>query len=148
MKYAATPRVGEPDAVPEAPDPDYLRLAMVRQLQGSEAIFDFAVQLQTDAEAMPIEDPGCEWPEDRSPFRKLATIRMAAQDFDTPERRELGENLSFTPWHALPEHRPLGGVNRARRVVYEAISKYRHTCNQQPRSEPTDWDCQPIRWGR
>lgn len=140
VKYSATPRVTEPDSVPEQPDPDYLRLAMVRQLGSGDACFDFAVQFQLDAEAMPIEDPGHEWPERLSPFRKVATLHIAAQDFDTPQRRELGESLSFTPWHALPGHRPLGGINRARRVVYEAISKYRHACNQQPRREPTGWD--------
>ncbi|MEK1942330.1 MAG: hypothetical protein AAAB16_18325, partial [Pseudomonas sp.] len=38
---------------------------------------------------------------------------------------------SFNPWHALPEHRPLGGINRLRKAVYEAVSAYRHERNQQ-----------------
>ena len=28
--------------------------------------------------------------------------------------------LSFNPWHALAEHRPLGGMNRLRKVAYAA----------------------------
>jgi hypothetical protein len=28
--------------------------------------------------------------------------------------------LSFDPWHAGEEHRPLGGIMRARRVTYGA----------------------------
>jgi len=140
VKYSAIPTGRAEDAVPRDPDDDYLRLAMVRQLQGGEASFDFAVQFQTDATAMPIEDAGREWPQAASPFRKVATIRIPAQAFDTPQQRDLGERLSFSPWHALPEHRPLGGVNRARKIVYQTISRFRHEANGQARSEPAGWD--------
>lgn len=140
VKYSAIPQVTNPDPIPDYPEDDYLRLAMVRQLQEGDAFFDFAVQLQTDAEAMPIEDPGKEWPETLSPFRKVATIRIMQQEFDTEQQREFGENLSFNPWHALPEHRPLGGINRARKVIYQAISQFRHEYNQAPRVEPSGWD--------
>jgi hypothetical protein len=61
------------------------------------------------------------------------------QDCDSDWQADYGENLSFTPWHALPEHRPLGGINRAREVIYEAISTQRHTYNREPRREPDDW---------
>jgi hypothetical protein len=45
-------------------------------------------------------------------------------------------NLSFTPWHALPEHEPLGGINRVRRAVHESLSDFRHALNLVPREEP------------
>ena len=61
---------------------------------------------------------------------------IPSQTFDTPARMTFCENLSYTPWHSLPDHRPLGGINRARKVVYEAISKVRHDCNAVPRQEP------------
>lgn len=48
--------------------------------------------------------------------------------------------LSFNPWHALPEHKPLGAVNRIRRVVYTAVSKLWHQHNGVPRREPTPDD--------
>ena len=89
---------------------------------------------------MPIEDPRVEWPETMSPFRKLATIRILQQDCDSSRQAIYGDNLSFTPWHALPEHRPLGGINRARKVIYEAISRRRHEHNREPRTEPVDWE--------
>jgi hypothetical protein len=140
VKYAATPHVTSADAIPSTPADDYLREAMVRQLSKDDAVFDFHVQLQTDAEMMPIEDPGKEWPESVSPFRKVATIRIPQQAFDDEGQREFGENLSYTPWHALPAHRPLGGINRARKIVYDAISKFRHQRNNVPRKEPTGWE--------
>jgi hypothetical protein len=139
VKYSATPLFITPDRIPVAPSDDYLRLAIANQLKDGEAVFDFAVQLQTDAEAMPIEDPRVEWPETVSPFHKVATIRILQQDCDNDQVAAYGENLSFTPWHALPEHRPLGGINRARKVIYETISKRRHEHNREPRTEPDDW---------
>ena len=39
------------------------------------------------------------------------------------------DNLSFNPWHSLPEHRPIGGINRLRKAVYETVSAYRHERN-------------------
>ena len=138
VKYSAIPHRTDDD-VPADPGPDYLRQAMVKQLAQGEALFDFAVQLQTDASRMPIEDPGKEWKESESPFRKVATIRILQQTFDSEEQRTFGENLSYTPWHSLPAHRPLGGINRARQIVYNAISEFRHQYNHVARREPTDW---------
>jgi hypothetical protein len=140
VKYSAIPVVEVPDTIPANPSADYLREAMVAQLAKGDAYFDFAVQLQTNADTMPIEDPGVAWSEAASPFQKVARIRILQQDFDSEQQREFGENLSFTPWHSLPEHRPLGGVNRARKVVYSAISIFRHEKNHAPRVEPKSWE--------
>ena len=84
---------------------------------------------------VPVEDPTVDW---KAPFRKVATIRIPPQVFDTPERKSFAENLSFTPWHSLPDHRPIGGINRARKAIYRAISIQRHTLNDAPRREPTE----------
>jgi hypothetical protein len=140
VKYSAIPQIKTKDTIPNSPDDDYLRLAMVRQLQQEEALFDFALQFQTDAQAMPIEDPGVVWSETLSPFIKVATIRIFQQEFDSAKQREFGENISYNPWHALPEHRPLGGINRARKIVYRTISLFRHEYNKTPRREPDTWD--------
>jgi len=140
VKYSAIPHFVDAGATPDRKDPDFLRHAMMGQLAAGDACFDFAVQLQTDAISMPIEDPGKAWKESQSPFRKVATIRIPRQDFDSEAQRDFGENLSFTPWHCLPAHRPLGGINRARRIVYDLISAFRHEVNQAPRREPDSWD--------
>ncbi|HEU4454447.1 MAG TPA: hypothetical protein VFR81_15370 [Longimicrobium sp.] len=140
VKYSAIPRVSVPDTIPRNAEDDYLRAAMVRQLESGDARFDFAVQPQTDADAMPIEDPGREWSETASPYRKVASIVIPRQSFDSERQRTFGENLSFSPWHSLPEHRPLGGVNRARRLAYAFISTFRHQRNGVPRREPTSWE--------
>lgn len=140
VKYAATPLFKTPDPLPGAPSDDYLRLALAGHLKHGEARFDFSLQFQTDPDAMPIEHAGREWRESVSPFRKVATIRIFKQDCDNDKQVQFGENLSFTPWHALPEHRPLGGINRGRKLVYEAISAFRHQYNGVARREPDSWD--------
>lgn len=139
VKYSVIPQVKTADRIPDKPGDNYLREAMIRQLAQAGADFDFCVQLQTDPKTMPVEDPGKLWDEEKAPFHKVATIHIPAQTFATAERDNFGENLSYTPWHALPEHRPLGGVNRARREIYNLISAFRHQQNQQPRQEPQDF---------
>lgn len=57
-------------------------------------------------------------------------------ELTSTDRQSFCENLSFTPWRALPENRPLGKINRARLKVYETIAKYRHGKNNVNYSEP------------
>ena len=112
--------------------PNFLRSALYRQLSldRSPACFQLQVQRQNTAHYMPIEDTSIEWDEAIAPFEAVADIRVPAQDFDSPEQNLACDNLSFNPWHAVPDHRPIGGINRLRRAVYEAISAYRHERNE------------------
>lgn len=107
--------------------PNFLRSALYRQLSLDRvpACFELQVQRQKPEHYMPIEDTSIEWDEAISPFETVADIRLPAQDFDSPEQNLACDNLSFNPWHALPAHRPIGGINRLRKAVYEAISTYR-----------------------
>ncbi len=140
VKYCATPHVGGRNRASWPQPENGLRIAAQAQLQQGDAVFDFCVQFRTDAEAMPVEDPTVVWDETESPFRKVATLRILPQVFDTDARNTVGENLSFSPWHCLPEHMPLGAVNRGRRQIYEALSTLRHDTNCAPRREPDDWE--------
>jgi catalase len=111
--------------------PNFLRNALYQQLSLDRvpACFALQVQRQNANYYMPIEDTSVEWSEDISPFETVATIKVPAQDFDSREKNVACDNLSFNPWHALPEHRPIGGINRLRKAVYEAVSVYRHQRN-------------------
>lgn len=112
--------------------PNFLRNALYQQLSLDRvpACFALQVQRQNAEHYMPIEDPSVEWDEAISPFETVATIRLPAQDFDSREQNLFCDNLSFNPWHSLPEHRPIGGINRLRKAVYEAVSAYRLERNQ------------------
>jgi hypothetical protein len=76
---------------------------------------------------MSVEDSRIEWPEAAAPFHTVATITIPPQTFDTPPQNAACEALSYSPWHALPEHRPLGAVNRMRKAIYERISAVRRS---------------------
>lgn len=114
---------------------DYLRRNLSQTLASNSVEFDFFVQFQTDVKTMPIEDPTVAWDSD---FIKLATLEIPAQEFDSNEQLDYGQNLSFNSWHALTEHRPLGSFNRARKRAYEAMSDFRHKANKRENKEPKD----------
>ncbi|OVY91084.1 hypothetical protein [Pseudomonas aeruginosa] len=107
--------------------PNFLRAALYQQLSidRTPACYAFQVQRQDPAKYMPIEDTSVEWKESDAPFATIADIIVPAQDFDSREQNLFCDNLSFNPWHALPAHRPIGGINRLRKAVYEAVSGYR-----------------------
>ena len=122
-----------------------LTAALNANLEQNGHVFDFMIQFQNDKDDMPIEDASVPWSEDDSPFIKVAEIEIFAQGIANEQRQKLAETISYTPWHCLPEHRPLGGINRARKVIYEAVSIARHGELDEPRVEPTsnDFDATP-----
>jgi len=138
VKYSIIPTSDNMTQISLDSEDNILREIMQHQLKEQEATFDFMVQFQTDARQMPIEDASVEWDESVSPFQKVATIKIPPQQFDSDSQMEFCENLSFTPWHSLPEHRPLGNINRARKEIYRELSKFRHLKNNLPRKKPVN----------
>jgi hypothetical protein len=130
VKYSLLPTSTHRSKLPENPGANYLSEAMQVHLNRHEATFDFCVQLRTGD--MPIEDAGQAWDEAKSPFVKVATLRIPVQKFRTKLRRNLAETLSFSPGHALAAHTPIGGLNRARVAIYAALSKFRHERDDRP----------------
>jgi hypothetical protein len=86
---------------------------------------------------MPIENASVRWPEKLSPYHVVAKLRIPRQRFDSPAQLAFADNLSFNPWHCMPQHRPLGNLNRARRHVYYELSKLRQKMNDHRHIEPT-----------
>jgi hypothetical protein len=140
VKYSAKPWSHAMSSIPSRPTNNFLREAMQKYLADEPIHFDFMVQLRTDPDRMPIEDAGKRWSQSLSPFVKVATLVIPPQEFETAEKMEFGDNLSFNPWRCLPEHAPLGGINRARKVAYWTISKLRHERNAVKQVEPTERD--------
>lgn len=111
--------------------PNFLRSALNQQLSTDRvpACFVLQIQRQDPSAYMPIEDTSIQWQESDAPFETVARIRIPAQDFDTPALNLQCDNQSFNPWFGLEAHRPIGGINRLRKAVYEAVSDYRHARN-------------------
>ena len=109
-----------------------MRTALKKRLSecsGNPVVFEFKVWVRPISEItkpeVEIEDATQDWPATGDEYKTVATLTIEPQDFDTPERREECEQLVFTPWHALEAHRPLGGINRLRRAVYDASVMFR-----------------------
>ncbi|MDZ5650385.1 catalase family protein [Nitrospirillum sp. BR 11828] len=137
VKYSARPCQQRPVVIPGGDDPNYLRHAMSATLAAGGACMELMVQPRT-SDAMSVEDSRYEWPEAQAPFVPVATITVEQQIFDTADQNAACEALSYSPWHALPEHKPLGAVNRLREAIYQRISALRRETAQNPVPAPLE----------
>jgi hypothetical protein len=135
-KIAVYPGTAEQEALAErtiTPEDDggaVLRALLESWATDRETVYDVRVQLQTDAGRMPVEDASVDWPQEESPYRSVATVRLPPQQPYSNARRVFGDDrLEFRPWHGLAAHRPLGSVNRLRKAGYEELGKQRTDLN-------------------
>ena len=117
VKYVLEPTSPRRSEKPRHLTESYLADNLRDHLAHGDATFDFCVQFQADPEDMPIEDAMVEWKEKDSPYRKVAAIRIPSQAFESADQIALAESIAFNPWHCLEAHRPLGGMNRARKAI-------------------------------
>src|SRR5262249_42038740 len=106
---------------------NYLHRELAERLTRGPVTFDFLVQRYVDGAQTPIEDGSIAWSERVSPPIRLGTLTIPQQDIDSAEYRASEralEQTAFNPWHTTA-FRPLGNLNRARKIVYEASSDHR-----------------------
>lgn len=129
MKLVLKPSVLNRSEKPDY-DPDYLRTALRRHLcdRRQPAQFDLYLQLADGGSNTPLNDPTVAWT--GIPDYKVGTVFIPPQDFEQPGQTQFGENLSFTPWHCLQAHQPLGAINLIRKAVYERTATLRQHHNQ------------------
>lgn len=110
--------------IPAAADPPHaagLREDLLARLRAGPVGFTLAAQLYVDPQRTPIEAGDVDWSEADSPFVPVADVVLPQQDVadEMGRRREAYvESLSFDPWHAPVEFRPLGNLMRARNHAY------------------------------
>lgn len=143
MKFkvkACRPDTVESD-IPKKPSDNFLRERLVSTLKSGEACFDFFVQPNMEPDKNLVERANYPWPEEKSPYIKVAKISIPQQDgVESDQQNSFCENISFNPWRTVPEMRPLGQINRIRLLTYPVISRLRHTYNNVPVAEPTSHD--------
>ena len=122
VKYTATPSSARRSTRPDRLTDNYLRDAMRAHLAQDGASFDLKVQFHKNDTDTPIEDATVEW---KTPWETVARITIPKQSIDNAVRESHCEQMAFNPWHALPEHRPLGGMNRVRQEIYRAMAEFR-----------------------
>jgi hypothetical protein len=135
VKFTVRPADGTAATTDRPLTHDFLREELADRLRKADLVLDFLVQFYVDDVRTPIEDTSVPWRPEDTPLLKVAQLRIPRCDLDDPESRKLRkkiDKLSFSPWHATEDHRPLGNVMRARRVAYEASAALRDNA-----AEPT-----------
>jgi hypothetical protein len=143
-KIAVAPKSAELKALAQAPlnvngVPDGLREAVLDFFEIDGAIWDVRAQLCTDLEHMPIENAAVVWSEAISPYRRIARITVKPQlAWSEARSSAIDDGMSFSPWHGLAAHRPLGGIMRVRKAIYEEARKFRAKGNGRVIKEPRE----------
>jgi hypothetical protein len=119
--------------------PNGLREAVVDFFKKNGGVWEVRAQLCTDLELMPIENAAVVWPEEISPYRPIARITVKPQvGWSEARSAAVDDGMSFSPWHGLAAHRPLGGIMRVRKAVYEMAKKFRAEKNRCVIEEPRE----------
>ena len=127
VRYFFRPARATPGAFP-AHGAGRLSAEFEARLRQADVTFELYVQRFVSEERTPIEDAAHEWAERDSQPILVATLTLPRRDLSTPdaiaERRSIDET-AFNPWNTTDEFRPLGNLNRARKVVYDASFAHR-----------------------
>ncbi len=142
-KVSLAPVSPELTALTDAPlaqgdTPNPLREAVAEFFATKGGEWELRVQLCTDLETMPVEDSSKPWPEDKSAYVTVGRIVAQPQDsYSQTHVKDVDDGMSFSPWHGLAAHRPLGSIMRVRREVYESSVEFRGKHNGCPMHEPS-----------
>ena len=145
-KYALFPVSPELTALTDAKvdlsgKPDGLREATNAFFGSHGGVWELRAQLCTDLETMPVEDSTVEWPQDRSPYLTVARITAQPQEAWSEARsKAFDDGLSFSPWHGIAAHQPLGSIMRLRKPAYKVSASFRFARNGCPMMEPKSRD--------
>ncbi|KRR24782.1 hypothetical protein CQ14_05405 [Bradyrhizobium lablabi] len=113
----------------------FLQDALVRDLDphthqpGHDVVFDFSIRVRDGATTDDVEDASRWWTRRNDKVVRLGSIAIPRQSFLTQNQLYDTEHMVFNPWNCLPEHRPLGSVNRMRLAVYLASRQMRRKLN-------------------
>jgi hypothetical protein len=105
--------------------PDDLGAELAGRVAKGPLTWELQVQFFTDERTTPIEDPTVDWP---TPYTPVARLTVAKQDVQSERGQKLAswaEHLSFDPWHAQQEFRPIGAMMRSRSAAYRVSTQAR-----------------------
>jgi hypothetical protein len=125
--------------------PNGLRESVVEYFSQNTAEWELRVQFCTDLEKMPIEDASVVWAEDESPYIAVARITAPRQPaWNEALHLAVDDGMSFSPWHGIAAHRPLGSIMRVRKAAYQMSAGFRAARNGVALKEPTNLDGFPV----
>jgi len=111
---------------------NYLSKNLKSDMQkGRKACFEFGVQKYIDKENTPIDKATVVWRGAGDQLREPVVVPLAKivlesePEFDSPDRKQFCEGLTFNVWNVPATHKPLGQINMMRGAIYRLISTAR-----------------------
>jgi choline dehydrogenase-like flavoprotein len=139
VKYAAYPCEQQAHYNKPGQTPGYLAQRLQNVLDPANNrhfCLQLKVQVQNDPDKQPVENTLIAWNDRVAIWQSAATIDIYPQNFSSQAQQDFCERLTFNPWHGLQAHRPVGGINRARRDVMQALQEVRLKANGWTRFGP------------
>jgi hypothetical protein len=122
LQYALRPAPGtRPGGEPPAGDPDFLGHELAERLAGGDVTFELCVQRFRDPDQTPIEDAAVDWRSPDAPPEPIAVLTVKRGATDDPAVHD----LRFNPWNTTAGFRPLGNLNRVRKIAYDTSAANR-----------------------
>jgi hypothetical protein len=121
----------------------FLQEAPVRDLDpsrhqgGDDVVFDFSIRVRHAATSYDVEDASRWWTRPQERTVRLGSIAIPRQSLAQNALYDC-EHMVFNPWNCLPEHRPLGSVNRTRLAVHLASRQVRRKLNMVGHEQPAE----------
>lgn len=116
-------------------DPNRLRKTLIARLNQGRVCYELAVHVLKEGSEALVEDSKAPWPGRDEPgaYQAVATISIPQKEVG----KELldsktCEMLSMNPGHSPFDHKPIGGIQRAREKIYAAIETIRNLAMGNP----------------
>jgi hypothetical protein len=119
------------ETIPSDASPTFHRDHTQSFFANQAATYTFRVQFSSNISTHPVEDASVAWDEVMAPWHDVATVTFPKQESFSDERRIWWEDkIALSPWVGVVDHKPLGGINRLRKRVYDETRKGRARGNR------------------
>jgi hypothetical protein len=136
-KFMLDPCDGNPSKL-TLPATNYYHNRWAKDIASGDICYGLYVQMYEDDTTTPLEDGTAVW---KTEWTLLGTLYFDSnQSWGSDGQEQFCENLSFNPWHTLPEHEPIGGIQRIRKAVYTTMGQMRAQAGGFNFAEPVEAD--------
>jgi len=137
-KFMLDPCDGNPSKFTLPGATNYYHDRCAKDIASGDICYGLYVQLYEDDQSTPLEDGTAVW---KTEWTMLGTLTFdSSLSWGSDGQEEFCENLSFNPWHTLPAHEPIGGIQRVRKSVYTTMGQLRAQFGGFAFAEPTSAD--------
>jgi hypothetical protein len=118
------------DSRPFMPNKNFLSHRLSQSVSKKDHCFEFHLHVNENHLLNPIEDPTKRWSQNSSSRYYVGLLYIPIQNnINTTTKSAYCEEMSFNPWRAPLENRPMGAVNRSRLKIYDRQAKFRNEEN-------------------